>query len=145
LVVRTQSHGRGTTGLYIGTRNARRYFKRQAHGVDLQLGHIQIHCPLPPEFWEGRPEINDARLSQWLESKVYHERTGRPPIPMLMIPAEKNSFKLQPMKLPSAATEKSAKPSATATEAWHAKAKAVAERMHTGHTSAPSAKKNLMH
>ena len=88
MVVRTQSNGRGTTGLYIGTRNARRYFKRQAHGVDLQLGHIQIHCALPPEFWQGRPEIFDTRLSQWLESKVYHDRTGgRVPIPMLMIPS----------------------------------------------------------
>jgi hypothetical protein len=62
-----------------------------------------------------------------------------------MIPAEKNSFKLQPMKLPSASTDRSAKPAVTTVEAWHAKAKAVAERMHTGRDSAQSAKKNLMH
>jgi hypothetical protein len=147
LVVRTQSNGRGTTGLYIGTRNAKRYFKPQAPGVDLQLGHIHIHCALPPEFWNGRPEIFDSRLSAWLESKVYHARSGgRPPVPMLMIPAEKNSFKLQPMKLPSAATSQGAKPTAAATEAWHIKAKAVADRMHAGHGAAPpSAKKPLSH
>jgi len=145
LVVRTQSNGRGTTGLYIGTRNARRYFKRQAHGVDLQLGHIHIHCALPPEFWQGRPEIYDTRLSQWLESKVFHDRAGRAPIPMLMIPAERNSFKVQPMKLPRVSTEKPVKPSVTTTEAWHAKARAVAERMHTGDAAASATKKALMH
>jgi len=106
MVVRTQSIGRGTTGLYIGTRNARRYFKRQTNGVDLQLGHIQIHCALSPEFWQGRPEIFDTRLSSWLEAKVFHERPRRAPIPMLMIPAEKNSFRLHPMKLPSASTDR---------------------------------------
>lgn len=142
MVVRTQSNGRGTTGLYIGTRNARRYFKRAAHGVDLQLGHIHIHCALPPEFWQGHPEIFDARLSQWLESKVYHDKArGHAPIPMLMIPAEKNSFKLQPMKLPSASTNKETKPTAAAAEVWHQKAKAVAERMQ----AASTAKKSLMH
>jgi hypothetical protein len=106
MVVRTQSKGHGTTGLYIGTRNARRYFKRQTNGVDLQLGHIHIHCALSPEFWQGRPEIFDTRLSSWLESKVLHQRAQRAPIPMLMIPAEKNSFKLHPMKLPSPSTDR---------------------------------------
>ncbi len=106
MVVRTQSLGRGTTGLYIGTRNARRHFKRYAGGIDLQLGHIQIHCALSPEFWQGRPEIFDTRLSSWLESKVFHERTCRAPIPMLMIPSERNSFRLHPIKLPSASTDR---------------------------------------
>jgi hypothetical protein len=102
MVVRTQSHGRGATGLYIGARNARRYFKKHTHGIDLQLGHIQIHCALTPEFWRGQPEIIDSRLSSWLESKVFHQRSCRTPIPMLMIPSEKNCFKLQPIKLPAA-------------------------------------------
>ena len=105
MVVRTQSNGRGTIGLYIGTRNARRYFKRQTNGIDLHLGHIDIHCALQPDFWQGRPEIFDTRLSSWLESKVFHERPRRAPVPMLMVQAEKNSFKLHPMKLPSAATD----------------------------------------
>ena len=105
MVVRTQSNGRGTIGLYIGTRNARRYFKRETNGVDLHLGHIHIHCALQPDFWQGRPEIFDTRLSSWLESKVFHERPRRAPVPMLMIEAEKNSFKLHPMKLPSPATD----------------------------------------
>ena len=108
IVVRTLSHGRGATGLYIGARNARRYFKRHTHGIDLQLGHIHIHCALSPEFWHGQPEIIDSRLSSWLESKVFHERSCRTPIPMLMIPAEKNCFRLQPIKLPAASTIRTA-------------------------------------
>jgi hypothetical protein len=106
MVVRTQSKGRGTIGLYIGTRNARRYFKRQTDGIELHLGHIQIHCALPPEFWQGCPEIFDTRLSSWLEARVIHQSSRRAPIPMLMIPAEKNSFKLHTMKLPSASTDR---------------------------------------
>lgn len=145
MVVRTQSNGRGITGLYIGTRNARRYIKKHAHGIDLQLGHIQIHCALPPEFWQGRPEIFDSRLSSWLETKVFHDKAGRPPIPMLLTPAEKNSFKLQPIKLPNASTNRLAKPSTATAEIWHIKAKAVANRLHTGQGTAASAKKPLMH
>jgi hypothetical protein len=106
MIVRAQPKGRGATGLYIGARNARRNFKRCATGVDLQLGHIQIHCTFPPEFWQGQPEIFDTRLSSWLEAKVFHERSCRSPIPMLMIPAEKNSFRLHPIKLPSVATDR---------------------------------------
>ena len=123
MVVRTQPNGHGTTGLYIGTRNARRYFKRRINGVDLHLGHIHIHCALPPEFWQGRPEIFDNRLSSWLDSKALHERSRRAPIPMLMIPAEKNSFKLHPMKLPSASTDRMLKIGNAAAQARKAEMK----------------------
>lgn len=100
MVVRTQPSGRGTTGLYIGTRNARRYFKPNMQGIELQLGHIHIHCDLAQDFWRGRPEIFDSRLSDWLQSKVFHGRTCRTPVPMLMIPAENNCFELHVLTLP---------------------------------------------
>ena len=100
MVVRTQSSGRGATGLYIGTRNARRHFKRHLRAIELQLGHLHIHCELPPDFWRGHPEIRDQRLSDWLESRVFHGRSCRAPVPMMMIPAEKNSFKLHSFLLP---------------------------------------------
>jgi hypothetical protein len=60
----------------------------------LQLDHLQIQCGLLPHFWEGRPEIHDPRLCDWLESKNPHDRPCRTPIPMAMIPSGKNSFKL---------------------------------------------------
>ena len=100
VVVRTQSSGRGTTGLYIGTQNARRHFGRHLTAIELQLGHLHIHCELPPDFWLGHPEIRDQRLSDWLESRVFHSRSCRTPVPMMMIPAEKNSFELHPVSLP---------------------------------------------
>lgn len=102
MVVRTQSSGRGTTGLYIGTRNARRHFRRHVKAIELQLGHLHIHCELAPDFWRGRPEIRDQRLSDWLESRVFHDRSCRAPVPMAMIPAERNSFKLHPLRMPPA-------------------------------------------
>jgi hypothetical protein len=87
------------------------------------LGHLHIHCALPPEFWEGRPEIFDARLSSWLESKVLHQRSRRAPIPILMIPAEKNSFKLHPIKLPSASTDRMSKIGAAIAQSRKAESK----------------------
>jgi hypothetical protein len=50
--------------------------------------------------------IFDSRLSSWLEAKVFHERSCRALIPMLMIPAETNCFKLHPIKLPHASAER---------------------------------------
>lgn len=101
MVVRTQSSGRGAIGLYIGTRNARRHFRRHLSGIELRLGHLHIHCELAPDFWRGHPEIRDQRLSDWLESKIFHGRSCRAPVPMMMIPGEKDSFQLHPIKLPS--------------------------------------------
>ena len=99
MVVRTQSNGREITGLYIGARNVRRHFRKDLKGIELQLGHLHITCELGPEFWHGRPEIRDPRLGDWLRAR-FHSGTGRAPIPIALIPAEKNSFKLHPMRLP---------------------------------------------
>ena len=89
--------------MYIGPRNARRHFRRSTKGVELQMGHLHIHCELQPDFWEGRPEICDTRLSGWLESRIFHHRSGRAPVPLAMIPTGRNSFRLHLFPLPSAA------------------------------------------
>ena len=103
MVVRTLNNGRAVTGLYIGPRNARRHFPRTAKSVELQMGHLHIHCELEPDFWQGRPEICDARLSGWLESSIFHRRPRRAPVPVAMIPVGKNVFRLHPFPLPSVA------------------------------------------
>ena len=97
MVVRTQSDGRVVTGLYIGTRNARRRFPKCIAAIELQLGHVQIRCALEPEFWRGRPEIHDQRLCDWLESSLFHGRSCRIPIPLLMSLQERNVYGLQPL------------------------------------------------
>lgn len=96
MVVKTQSRGRGATGLNVGTKNVRRYFPRTTSVIELQLDHLQIQCGLGPDFWRGQPEINDPRLGAWLESKHLHAKPYRTPVPLAMIPAGKNSFRLQP-------------------------------------------------
>lgn len=103
MVVRTLNFGRAIAGLYVGPRNARRYFPRQTKRVELQMGHLHIHCDLQPDFWQGRPEICDARLSGWLESRIFHHRPGRMPVPLAMIPLGKSTFRLHPFPLPSVA------------------------------------------
>ena len=113
MVVRTQSKGHGVTGLYIGGRNARRYFKQYKNGIELQLGHLQIHCELGDEFWQGRPVIFDSRLSDWLESRVLRSRCVQTPIPVLMTPAEKNCFKLHPIRLPRTSPDRPIRPGST--------------------------------
>jgi hypothetical protein len=99
MVVKTQSKGRGLTGLHVGQANARRYFPKDTAFVELQLDHLQIECSLVPGFWQDEPEIHDPRLCAWLESKNASTRPGRTPIPLVMIPAGKNSFKLKVARL----------------------------------------------
>lgn len=96
MVVKTQSKARGVTGLNVGASNVRRYFPKHISVIELQLDHLRIQCGLNPEFWHGNPEIFDPRLCAWLESRM-HKSSDRSPIPLAMIPAGKNSFRLQPV------------------------------------------------
>jgi hypothetical protein len=94
MVVKTQYEGHRVSGLYVGVNNVRRYFSKRIHAVELELDHLRIECGLTPRFWEGQPEIHDPRLCDWLESKHFHDRPCRTPVPLAMIPSGKNSFKL---------------------------------------------------
>ncbi len=97
MVVKTHSKGHRVTGLHVGNSNVRRYFPKDMAVIELQLDHLQIQCGLDPDFWEGQPEIHDPRLCAWLESKHFRGRPDRTPIPLAMIPAGNNSFRLQPV------------------------------------------------
>jgi hypothetical protein len=98
MVVKTQSKGRGVTGLHVGANNVRRYFPKHISSIELQLDHLQIECGLKPDFWQGEPEIFDPRLCAWLESRHLHTKPDRGPIPLAMIPEGKNCFRLQPVR-----------------------------------------------
>jgi len=63
--------------------------------IELQLDHLQIQCGLQPDFWLDQPEIHDARLCAWLESKHLHGKPDRRSIPLALVPAGENSFKLE--------------------------------------------------
>ncbi len=101
MVVKTIGNGRGVAGVNIGARNARRYFDRSLAHAELQLGHLRIHCDLPPKFWE-KPEIVDPRLADWLVSRLFHGKARRTPVPVTMVPLGKNSFRVLPYALPAA-------------------------------------------
>lgn len=94
MVVKAKYDGCRVAGLYIGVRNVRRFFSKRAQVIELQLDHLQIQCGLTPLFWQGQPEIHDPRLCLWLESKNLHNLPCRTAVPLAMIPAGKNSFKL---------------------------------------------------
>jgi len=96
MVVKTQSKGLAVIGLHVGSNNVRRYFPNRISVIELQLDHLQIVCRLTPDFWQDHPEIRDPRLGAWLESKNFHGRPHRAPVPLAMIPAGENSFRLQP-------------------------------------------------
>jgi hypothetical protein len=104
MVVRTLGSGRDVSGLYVGSRNARRHFPREREHIELHIGHLHIYCDLTPDFWNGRPEISDARLGDWLFSRVFHGKTCRAPVPIAMIPAGRGSFRIVPFSMPSAST-----------------------------------------
>jgi len=112
MVVKTQSKGRGITGLHVGATNVRRYFSKEISVVELELDHLQIQCGLDPGFWQDEPEIFDPRLCAWLESKHFHTRPDRTPVPLVMTPSGKNSFKLQPVRLNGPAKLKEVNPPA---------------------------------
>jgi hypothetical protein len=98
MVVKTQSKGRGVTGLHVGVNNVRRYFPKSISSIELVLGHLQIECGLKPAFWQGEPEIFDPRLCAWLESRHMNAKPGHTSVPMAMIPEGRNSFRLQPIR-----------------------------------------------
>ncbi len=108
MVVTTHSKGLGVTGLHVGAGNVQRYFPVRIAVIELHLDHLQIQCGLDPGFWQDRPEIHDSRLCAWLESKRLHHRSDRTPIPLAMIPAGENSFRLQPFSQPGRAGGKRA-------------------------------------
>lgn len=97
MVVKAKSIGQGLSGLHVGSDNVRRYFPKNVSTIELQLDHLSIQCGLAPEFWHGRPDIYDPRLCAWLETKHMHASRGRNPIPLAMVPAGDNSFRLQPV------------------------------------------------
>jgi hypothetical protein len=94
VVVKAQYEGHRISGIWVGVNNVRRYFSKRTPIIELQLDHLQIQCGLTPHFWEGRPEIHDPRLCDWLESKNLQERFSRTGVPLAMIPAGKNAYKL---------------------------------------------------
>jgi hypothetical protein len=99
MLVKTQCREGGITGLWVGADNARHYFPRGEMTVELLLDHLEIACGLEPEFWEGRAEIYDPRLCAWLELKNPSRRAGQKEMPLAMIPAGKNTFRLQPVSV----------------------------------------------
>jgi len=99
MAVRTQSRGLTVTGLHVGTHNVRRYFPKRIAVIELHLDHLLIQCGLPPDFWNGRPEIRDPRLCAWLEAKNFRGNSNRTPLPMAMTPTGENSFRLQTISL----------------------------------------------
>ena len=95
MVVRTQSKGRGVSGLLLKAADVRRHIPGNTAAIELQLGELWIHCPLSPEFWNGRPEICDRRLGEWLEFKVIRTRSCRVPVVLELTPIGINSFRLE--------------------------------------------------
>jgi len=96
MIVKTHRDGCDNTGLHIGRVNARRYFRRLSHSIDLKLDDLQIQCTLSPDFWDARPEIHDPRLSEWLEFKVGRRRAGLEPMQLTMVPAGDDTFVIKP-------------------------------------------------
>jgi hypothetical protein len=97
MMVKTHSLGHGVTGLHVGATNVRRYFPKNVAAIELELDHLHIQCGLDPGFWNGHPDIRDPRLSEWLEYKHRRYNLDREPIPLAMVPAGNNSFRLQPV------------------------------------------------
>jgi hypothetical protein len=99
MLVETFSRTPGKTGLHVGVENVQRFFPESISEIDIHLGHLQIRCNLNPEFWRGKPEIFDERLSVWLESKYLHCKRDKTPIRLAMVPIGIGTsiFRLRPV------------------------------------------------
>ncbi|MCP6757157.1 hypothetical protein NL533_36565, partial [Klebsiella pneumoniae] len=69
--------------------------------IELLLGHLHIHCDLQPEFWDGRPEICDKRLGAWLFSRFFHGKASRAPMPVELVSAGKDVYRIVPFTMPA--------------------------------------------
>jgi hypothetical protein len=96
MLVKTYRDGRQCTGLHIGEANARRYFSKRAPSIEIKLDDLSIQCTLDTSFWEGRPEIHDIRLSEWLEFKTARRRAGREAVYFSLVPSGPGAFVLRP-------------------------------------------------
>jgi hypothetical protein len=97
MVVTTHESGREVLGLRVGAANVRRYFPKGMGTVELLLGDLRIECKLPPDFWNGQPEIRDPRLGAWLKFKVSRTHSNRKPATLAMVQAGTNAFLLRPV------------------------------------------------
>jgi hypothetical protein len=109
--VKAESKGHGIFELHVGEENARRYFPKTISAIELELDHLQIQCPLGPEFWDGQADIFDPRIDAWLDNKRMQSRCDRAPIPLAMIPSGENKFCLKPISsIPRRRASVSARP-----------------------------------
>jgi hypothetical protein len=97
MVVDLRSKRHSMTGLHVGDGNVQRLFPPDVLVVELELDHLRIVCDLRPEFWDGRPEIDDERLVSWLEAKRLSGKLASKPAPLVMIPAGEHAFRLLPI------------------------------------------------
>jgi len=112
MVVKAQSKGQGLSGIHVGSDNVRRYFPKNVSTIELQLDHLRIQCGLAPDFWQGEPEIYDPRLCAWLETKHMHASRNRTPVPLDLVPAGNNAFRLEPVSAQPAVRQRMQRPTA---------------------------------
>src|SRR5437763_2312942 len=93
--VKSYREGRERIGLHIGEANAHRYFRKGVSSIELRLDDLHIQCTLPPDFWQGHPEIHDPRLSEWLEFKAAR-LPGREPVLLSMVLSGAGTFVVRP-------------------------------------------------
>ncbi len=99
MVVTAHENGHEDVGLRVGAADVRKYFSKDMGAVELLLGDLRIQCELPPNFWNGKPEIRDPRLGAWLKFKVSRARFNRKPVALTMEQAGANAFALRSVSL----------------------------------------------
>lgn len=98
MVVKAHCIRREDAGIFVGVHNVLRHFPATTPAIELQLGHLRIHCELRPDFWKDHPEIRDPRLCSWLRSHLFHNRPYRKNMYLAMIPLGAGAFRLQPFR-----------------------------------------------
>jgi hypothetical protein len=97
MVVTMQSEGHAIVGIRIGMAEARRFFGRGLHSIDLELDHLRINCDVRANSRLHRAEISDPRLTAWLEEKFYWRKLPSIPLSVELVKkGESYSLQLRP-------------------------------------------------
>ena len=99
MVVTIRHDGRSSSVLHIGQENVARYFPEKFSTIELHMAGVQIGFRLPESFWQGQPEIRDARLSDWIKVAVCHKKRAKEH-QLEMIPLGGNAFHLRMLAEP---------------------------------------------
>ena len=88
------SRGGGTFGLRVGKQNAKEFFDKTWHFVDVDFEGKRVTINITESFWASCPELRDPFVRVYLEMKGMAHWPKRRPPKMELTPCGGNRFRV---------------------------------------------------